>query len=305
MVCEIATGSYQAKGERTAEVALAVDDAFQGKGLGTLLLERLALLAVRHGFTHFWAVTQTDSQAIREVLREPGFAFEEKPERGEIVPDETTLARLETRHRVATVASLHRFFRPKSVAVVGASRDPARIGNRCLDALIKGGFPGPVYPVNPKATEVRGLRAYPSVRELPEPADLAVIAVPRDAVLGVVDDCAARGVCALVVVTAGFAEVGSEGRQLQQRLVEKIRGYGMRLVGPNCLGLLSTEPQARLNATFVPLSPPHGRVAMSSDGGALGLAVQSAARTVSSMTARALTSSGWSSVAQRCTSTVT
>jgi acetyl coenzyme A synthetase (ADP forming)-like protein len=193
------------------------------------------------------------------------------------VPSETTVARLETRHRVATVASLRPFFRPKAVAVVGASRNPGSIGYRLLDALVRGGFPGPVYPVNPKATEVRGLRAYPSVRDLPEPAHLALLAVPRNAVLGVVDDCAARGVRALVVLTAGFAEVGREGKELQQRLVDKVCDYGLRLIGPNCLGLLSTDPQARLNGTFVPVFPPPGRVAMSSDSGALGLAVLAAA----------------------------
>src|SRR5262249_43477846 len=130
-----------------------------------------------------------------------------------------------------------------------------------------------VYPINPKASTVRGLRAYPSVRELPGPVDLAVLAVPREAVLSVVDDCGARGVRALVVVTAGFAETGSEGEELQKRLVEKCQGYGMCLVGPNCLGLLSTDPDVRLNAVFVPVSPPHGRVALSSDSGGLGLAV--------------------------------
>jgi acetyl coenzyme A synthetase (ADP forming)-like protein len=274
----IATGSYLAKDTRTAEVALAVADGFQGKGLGTLLLERLALLAVRHGFTHFWAVTGAENQPMLEVFRESGFALAEKPERGEVdvdlalVPTEAGLARLETRHRVATVASLSPFFRPHSVAVIGASRDPAAIGHQLLDALVRADFRGAIYPVNPKAPAIRGLRAYPSVRELPEPVDLAVIAVPRDAVLGVVDDCAARGVRALVVITAGFAEVGRDGAELQKCLVEKVRGYGMRLIGPNCLGLLSTDPDVRLNATFIPYFPPRGGVAMSSDSGALGLA---------------------------------
>jgi acyl-CoA synthetase (NDP forming) len=128
-----------------------------------------------------------------------------------------------------------------------------------------------VYPVNPKAAVIRGRRAYPSVRELPEPVDLAAVAVPRDAVLGVVDDCAARGVRALVVISAGFAEVGREEAELQKRLVEKVRGYGMRLIGPNCLGLVSTDPDVRLNATFVPYFPPRGGVAVSSDSGSLGL----------------------------------
>jgi acetyl coenzyme A synthetase (ADP forming)-like protein len=274
----LATGSYLAKGRRTAEVALAVADDFQGKGLGTLLLERLALLAARHGFTHFWAVARAENRAMLEVFRESGFAVTERPERGEVevdlalAPTEAGLARLETRHRVATVASLSPFFRPHAVAVVGASRDPAAIGHQLLEAVVRGGFRGAVYPVNPKAAAIGGLRAYPSVRELPGPVDLAVIAVPRDAVLGVVDDCAARGARALVVITAGFAEVGREGAALQERLVDKVRGYGMRLIGPNCLGLVSTDPEVRLNATFVPYFPPRGGVAMSSDSGALGLA---------------------------------
>jgi acyl-CoA synthetase (NDP forming) len=120
---------------------------------------------------------------------------------------------------------------------------------------------------------VAGLRAYPSVRALPEAVDLAVIAVPRDAVAGVVDDCVERGVPALVVITAGFAEVGAEGRQLQQRLADKVRAAGLRLIGPNCLGLLATGAGVRLNATFVPVSPPAGRVAISSESGGVGLAV--------------------------------
>ena len=280
----VGTGSYLAKDERTAEVAFAVDDALQGKGLGTLLLERLALLAARNGFTRFWAVTHADNQAMRDVFRESGFAVEERLEAGDIevnlsvVPSETSVARMEMRDRVATVASLRPFFRPKSVAVVGASRDPSSIGYRILEALVLNRFQGPVYPVNPKAAVVGCIHAYPSARELPEPVDLAVLAVPRDAVLGVVDDCAARGVRALVIITAGFAEVGVEGRELQQRLVEKVRGHGMRLIGPNCLGLLNTDPTVRLNASFSPVFPPPGRVAMSSQSGALGLAVLAAAR---------------------------
>ncbi len=244
----VATGSYLAKDESTAEVAFAVDDGLHGKGLGTLLLERLALLAVRHGFTRFWAVTHTDNRAMRDVFQESGFPVEERQEGGEIevdlavVPNETSVARLEMRDRVATAASLRPFFQPKAVAVVGASRDPASIGYRILEALVLNRFQGPVYPINPKASVVGCFRAYPSVRDLPEPVDLAVVAVPRDAVLGVVDDCAARGVRALVVISAGFAEVNAEGRELQKKLVDKVRGHGMRVIGPNCMGLLNTDP---------------------------------------------------------------
>jgi acetyl coenzyme A synthetase (ADP forming)-like protein len=280
----VATGSYLAKDKTTAEVAFAVDDILHGKGLGTLLLERLALLAVRNGFTRFWAVTHADNQAMRNVFRESGFTVEERLEGGElevdlaVVPSETSVARLEMRDRVATAASLRPFFQPKSVAVVGASRDPSSIGYRILEALVLNRFQGPVYPINPKATVVGCFRAYASVRALPEPVDLAVVAVPRDAVMGVVDDCAARGVRALVIITAGFAEVDAEGREMQKSLVEKVRGHGMRLIGPNCMGLLNTDPAVRLNASFSPVFPPPGRVAMSSQSGALGLAILAAAQ---------------------------
>ena len=189
------------------------------------------------------------------------------------MPSEMSVARLEMRHRIATVASLRPFFKPSAVAVVGASRNPASIGYRILGDLVKGGFSGPLYPVNPKAAEIQGLRAYPSVREVPNGTDLAIIAVPRDSVLGVVDDCANRGLRAIIVITAGFAEVAVEGKELQSKLIEKVRGYGIRLIGPNCVGILSTSPENYLNATFVPMCPPRGTVAMSSDSGALGLAV--------------------------------
>ena len=280
----IATASYHVKDERTAEVAFAVDDAFQGKGLGTLLLERLALLAVRHGFTRLWALTHANNRAMRDVFRESGFKVHEKLEGADIevdlstIPSATSVARLETRDRLATTASLRPFFRPKSVAVVGASRQPGAIGYRALEALVRNHFQGPVYAVNPKAAVVGCRRAYPSVRDLPEPVDLAVVAVPREAVLGVVDDCAARGVRTLVIFTAGFAETGAEGRELQKQLVDKVRAYGMRMIGPNCMGLLNTEPAVQLNATFIPAFPPPGRVAMSSQSGALGLAILAAAR---------------------------
>jgi len=275
----IAAGSYLAKDEHTAEVAMAVDDAFHGKGLGTLLLERLALLAVRHGFDRLWAATHAENLAMREVFRESGCEVRERLEGAEmdvdlsLLPTEASVARSDLRERIATAASLRPFFRPKSVAVIGASRDPASIGYRLLECLMGAGFRGSIYPVNPSAVSLGGLRVFPSARDLPRPVDLAIIAVPRDAVLQVVDDCAAAGVRALVIITAGFAEVNDEGRALQARLLERARQSGMRLVGPNCMGLVNTDPDVRLNATFAPVYPPAGRVAMSSQSGALGLAI--------------------------------
>ncbi|HSU88487.1 MAG TPA: GNAT family N-acetyltransferase, partial [Terriglobia bacterium] len=275
----VAAGTYIGRDRTSAEVAMAVEDSFQGKGLGTLLLERLALLAVRAGFTRFWAITQSDNRGMIDVFRHSGFPVAERFDRGyleldfSVLPTESSVALSETRDRVFTSASLQPFFRPASVAIVGASREPSSIGYRILQAVVANRFQGPVYPVNPKAAIIGSIRTYASVRELPKPVDLAIISVPRDAVLGVVDECAERGVKALIVITAGFAEADESGRALQKQLVEKVRGYGTRMIGPNCMGLLNTDLSVQLNASFSPVFPPLGRIAMSSQSGALGLAI--------------------------------
>src|SRR5262249_18353520 len=159
------------------------------------------------------------------------------------------------------------------VAVIGASRSPGNIGRRVLTMLVNGGFKGPIYPVNPKADEIAGLKCYATIGATPGAVDLAVIAVPARGVAEVVDECAAKGVRALVVISAGFAEVGNDGAMLQRHLIERVRGHGMRMIGPNCLGVLTTAADVRLNASFSPIFPEPGRVAVSSDSGALGLAV--------------------------------
>ena len=280
----IATGNYVARDETTAEVAMAVDDKFQGKGIGTLLLERLALLAVSNGLRRFWAVTMAENQPMLDVFRNSGFECHSHSDDNyieidfSVLPTEASVAQAEIRDRVSTVASLRPFFHPRSVAIVGASRNPDSIGGRVLQALITAGFRGAIYPINPQANSVASLTAYPSLRALPEAPDLAIITVPRDAVLPVIDDCAVRGVKAVVVITAGFAETGAEGRELQQKLVEKVRGYGMRMVGPNCLGLLNADPTVKLNGSFSPFFPFPGRIAFSSQSGALGLAILALSR---------------------------
>jgi acetyl coenzyme A synthetase (ADP forming)-like protein len=275
----IAVGSYIAGAPGVAETAFAVDDRFHGKGLATDLLERLAVIAAGHGFQRFEATTLTDNNAMIEVFRDSGFEVRSKSAAGcievqlSLTPSVEGVASAETRHRRATAASLRPMLEPRAVAVIGASRDPAGIGRRILDALVKAGFAGPIYPVNPTAGEVGGLKAYRSVRDVPAGVDLAVVAVPRDRVMAVVDDCAAAGVKSLVVITAGYAEAGDEGRARQQELVERVRGYGMRMVGPNCMGLLNTGPAVQLNASFSPIFPPPGHVGLSSQSGALGLAI--------------------------------
>ena len=169
-------------------------------------------------------------------------------------------------------------FEPRSVAVIGASRTRGTIGAEILHNLISAGFGGPIYPVNLHVSTVEGLRAYPSVCAVPGPVDLAVIAVPSESVEAAVDDCIAKSVAAVVVISAGFGETGTEGRTREIRLRDKLRATGARLVGPNCMGVINTDPAKPLNATFSPVFPPAGPVAFSSQSGALGLAVLESAQ---------------------------
>jgi acetyl coenzyme A synthetase (ADP forming)-like protein len=275
----VAVGSYVSLGNNTAEVAFAVDDALQGKGVGSQLLERLSVIAVRNGFLRFRALTQADNRKMIDVFRHSGFEVSERLDGGfdeiafDVTPTESSVSVSEFRDRLFTAASIRPFFKPNAVAVVGASRKPGSIGYRILDELLRAGFHGAIYPVNPNAGTINSLRVYASVRELPEQVDLAILAVPRAEVLKAVDDCAARGVRALVVITAGFAETDQGGREFQRQLLEKVRGYGMRMIGPNCMGLLNTDPTVRLNASFSRVFPRTGGLAMSSQSGAIGLAV--------------------------------
>lgn len=182
-----------------------------------------------------------------------------------------------SRHSRAA-SPLTSFFHPRAVAVVGASRDPAGIGHRILLALLGSRFSGTIFPVNPHAADVAGLKTFPSVTAVPGPVDLAIVAVPPHLVLSVIDECAAAHIPAVVLITAGFAETGGSGRSLEQQLSQKVRLHGIRLIGPNCFGLMNLDPAVRLNATYTPAIPPAGRVAIASESGGLGLAVVTAAR---------------------------
>jgi acetyl coenzyme A synthetase (ADP forming)-like protein len=174
--------------------------------------------------------------------------------------------------------SLDALFRPRSVAVIGASRRRGSIAGEVFHNLVSHGFPGAVDPINPAARSVQSVRAYPSIHDVPGDIDLAVIVVPQPAVLETVDACIERGVRGLVVITAGFAEIGPSGRALQDELVRRVRARGVRMLGPNCLGLLNTDPAIQLDATFAPTWPPGGTVAIASQSGAVGLALLDYAR---------------------------
>lgn len=262
-----------------AEIAFAVADAFQGRGLGTILLGQLAEAAHQNGITTFEARVLPENHRMVEVFRESGFPVAMRSEPGEIVVEFPTaltpdaLVRFERRERAAARAAIRGFLAPRSVAVIGASRDRRMIGGQVVHNLLATEFNGPVYPVNPKADVVQSVPAFPSVLEVPEPVDLAVVVVPAGAVLDVVRECGIKGVRSLVIISAGFAETGDQGRERQRELLRICREFGMRLIGPNCMGIMNLHPEVRLNATFGPLVPPHGHVAFSSQSGALGLAV--------------------------------
>ena len=267
-----------------AEVAFAIADELQGRGIGTRLLERLADAARRQQIRAFDAYVLADNRAMLDVFTDSGFDVHQTLGGGTVrvglslEPTEAFAERSAARARVAASASLRPFFEPRAVAVIGASRSRGKIGSEILNNLIATGFTGPVYPVHPAASTIQGRPAYARVADIPGPVDLAVVAVPCDDVLAVVDECVAKGIRGICVISAGFGEANDAGRALEAQLVEKIRAAGCRLVGPNCMGLLNTDPAFNLNATFSPTYPPAGSVAMSTQSGALGLAILDYAR---------------------------
>jgi acetyl coenzyme A synthetase (ADP forming)-like protein len=270
---------YMRTGSHRAEVAFAVADRFQGRGLGTILLGQLAEAAAENGVALFEAQVLPENHRMIEVFRESGFPVEIRSQPGQITvefPASLTsgaVERFERREQLAAVAALRSFLAPRSVAVIGASRSRGTIGGEIFHNLLAFGFNGPVYPVNPKAEVVQSVPAYASVSDVPGPVDLAVIVVPAESVSDVARECDGKGVRALVVISAGFGETGDEGTTRQRDLLAVCRESGMRLIGPNCMGVMNTAPDVRLNATFAPSVPPHGRVGFLSQSGALGLAV--------------------------------
>ena len=275
---------YRRIGGDRAEAAFAVADAHQRRGLGTLLLAQLAEAAEQNGIAVLEADVLAANHRMIEVFRRSGFPIRLRAEPGEVKVEVVTslspegIERFEHLEQLASVASLQSFFSPRTVAVVGASRSRGTIGGEVFHNLLATSFNGPVYPINPNADHVQSVTAYGSVKEVPGPVDLAVIAVPASGVAGVARECGVKGVKALVVISAGFSETGEAGVELQRELMEICRAAGMRMIGPNCMGILNADPRISLNATFAPMFPPHGRVGFLSQSGALGLAVIDHAR---------------------------
>jgi acyl-CoA synthetase (NDP forming)/RimJ/RimL family protein N-acetyltransferase len=275
---------YERMDDHRAEIAFEVADSLRGRGLATILMAHLAQTARAAGIDTFVADVLADNRRMIEVFTESGFpATLARGEDGLQVELPTRLSpaalrRYEERARIAAAAAVARFLEPASVAVVGVSRRPGTVGSQVLANLLRSGFDGPVYPVNPHARRLQSVRAYPAVADLPEAVELAVVAVPAERVVDVAHECALKGVKALLVLSAGFAEAGPEGARRQDELVAICRAAGMRLVGPNCLGVsASARP---VDVTFVPHSPLPGRVALLSQSGGVGLALIERAATL-------------------------
>jgi acetyl coenzyme A synthetase (ADP forming)-like protein len=282
----VAAARYDRTEARTAEVAFTVQDDQHGRGLATLLLEHLAVIARFHDVDRFVADTLPGNHKMLNVFAAAGWDVDRRYADGtvrvnfSIEPTDVSRAAIERREHVAEAASIARILAPESIAVIGASRDAGTVGHAVFTNLLEYGFQGPAYPVNPATVSVAGVRAYPSVLDVPDDVDLAIIVVPAAAVLEVVEQCARKNVRGVVIISAGFAETGDEGAALQRQVVETARAHGMRVVGPNCLGILNTAPDVQMNASFSPVTPPHGNVAFLSQSGGLGIELMTrAART--------------------------
>jgi acetyl coenzyme A synthetase (ADP forming)-like protein len=271
-------------GSDVAEVAFVVDDAHQGLGIGTLLLEYLASEGRRNGLKRFAADTLLENNAMVQVFRDAGFTQRSTLESGvirvvmDITPTLEALASLYERDRKAAARSMGRLLRPHSIAVIGASRSPGTVGHELVRNLVSGGFQGPVYPVNPSASHVASVPCFASIEDIPGVVDLAVVAVPAPAVPGVVEACGRKGVGGLVIVSSHFAEDGVAGAALEREAVQLAHSYGMRVVGPNCFGVLNTDPKISMNATFARDTPMSGRLGFASQSGGLGIAILAEAK---------------------------
>jgi acyl-CoA synthetase (NDP forming)/GNAT superfamily N-acetyltransferase len=270
--------------DHRAEFSAFVADGRHGRGIGTLLLEHLAARARRHGVTQLIGEILPDNAMMLRVARGLQARTSSRPGDGVVDAgvvtdagyDDAQIA-ADARERTAERASLRALLTPSAVAVVGAGHTRGGVGHETLRALREYGFPGPVYAVNRSGRPIDGVAAYRRVRDLPGPVDLLVVAVPAEDVPGVLADGAAHGVRGAIVLSSGFG-AGPDGRRRRAALARFARGHGMRLVGPNSLGIVNTDPRVRLHAGFAPHTPAAGGLAVASQSGAVGIALLDHAR---------------------------
>jgi acyl-CoA synthetase (NDP forming) len=286
----LAVGRYdRVPGTDRAEVAFLVDDAHQGRGLGSVLLEHLAAIAAERDIASFEAEVLSDNYRMVGVFVDAGYQANRSYEEDaihlvfSIEPTVASVAVMQSREHRAEARSIGRLLTPRSVAVVGASPEPRTVGHTVLVNLLRSGFNGPVYPVSPDTGHVQSVRAYPSVDDIPGDVDLAVLAVDGLDVAGaalddVIEQCARKRVRGLVVLPGGFSETGPATLEASRMLVAKARANGMRVIGPNCLGIMNTTSDVSLNATLAPALPRGGRAGFFSQSGALGIAILESVR---------------------------
>ena len=260
-----------------AAASFIVTDVYQRHGVATLLFESLAEYARTMGIMRFLAEVMTQNLDMLEVLVATGLHCTRHDSGAtarldiDLQPTAEYRASCDTREATAEVASIAAILRPGSVAVVGAGRNSANVGHQVVRSLLVGDFSGTVYPVNPHARAVCGVPAFAGLSSLPEPIDLAIVAVPPGAVPAVIEEAASSGVRAATIITAGFGETGRSGAAVETELLSVARRHGMRIVGPNCLGVVNTDPEVRMDATFASLDALPGRLALVSQSGAVGV----------------------------------
>ncbi|RJQ87268.1 acetate--CoA ligase [Amycolatopsis panacis] len=260
-----------------AEIALAVDGEQRSHGIATLLLEHLAAAARAHGIDRFVAEVLAENAKVIRVFSDLGLPYEidhagpEWPVTIWLDGDDHYPDAFAARDRIAEAASLAHLLRPASVVVIGVGRRPGSAGHAVLANLVDSGFPGAVEVVHPVAGEILGVRCAPSVRALSRTPELAVICLPAEAAADAMEECGARGVAAAVVISSGLT-----GTPAGARIREAVRRYGMRLVGPNCLGVLSTDPSCPLDATFLARRPRAGNIGIATQSGGVGIALAEA-----------------------------
>jgi acyl-CoA synthetase (NDP forming)/RimJ/RimL family protein N-acetyltransferase len=279
----VGIGRYDRLGDPTeAEVAFNIADSHQGRGIGSILLEHLATAAHENGIRRFSAEVLPENRKMLMVFSDAGYDVRRHFDDGvvslefNIDPTEKSRAVMESREHRAEARSVRDLLTPSSIAVIGASRKWGTVGYQLLEHIIEGGFHGPVYAINPEALELAGMLSFGKLSEVPEPVQLAVVAVPYEEVPAVVADCAAAGVRGLVVASAGFADDGERGLLRQRDLVRQARASGMRVIGPASLGIVNTNPEVSLNASMAPSLPLRGGLGLFSQSAAIGVSLYAA-----------------------------
>ncbi|KAB7742426.1 GNAT family N-acetyltransferase [Nostocoides sp. F2B08] len=281
----VGIGRYDRVSPTSAEVAFNISDHFQGRGIGSVMLEHLAAIAEEDGITRFVAEVLPQNRKMLAVFSEAGYNVTRRFEDGivsvsfDIAETEASVAVRTAREHRAEAKSMSSILTPRSIAVIGASTNPDAIGHLVLRNIVENGFTGSLAAVNAKAPEILGVPSFPRVGDVPDEVDLAIVAVPARNMLSVVEQCADKGVRSLLVISSGFAESGDEGARLQAEVVRTAHASGMRVLGPNSFGVVNLDPEVRLNASIAPRLPASGGLGLFAQSGALGIAVlDSAAR---------------------------